>query len=342
MERVECIVVGGGLAGLSAAYGLADAGLEVMVLERGDYPGGKNVTGGRLYVQPLEGIYPELWGEAPFERPVARELISLVGDGDEATIEVASERFVERPHSYTVIRAKLDKWLGERVSEKGAMVLPKMKVDSLLCETSEDGPRRVVGIRAGSDEIAADVVVVAEGVLGLLASGAGLRRGPEPRHLAVGYKETLELPPHVIEDRWRLNPGEGAAHLFVGTVTCGIPGGGFIYTNRESISLGLVVGMAHLRAPGSTTRASELLTQFKELPHVRPLVAGGNLVEYSAHAISAGSRVCAGWRCRGPLSECAIHGSGNGLCDCERVSRRASRDRGQACTRFHGDWARLL
>ena len=48
METVECIVVGGGLAGLSAAYGLASAGVEVMVLERGDYSGAKNVTGGRL------------------------------------------------------------------------------------------------------------------------------------------------------------------------------------------------------------------------------------------------------------------------------------------------------
>ncbi|HOT24618.1 MAG TPA: FAD-dependent oxidoreductase, partial [Thermoleophilia bacterium] len=45
MEKVECIVVGGGLAGLSAAYGLAGAGAEVMVLERGDYSGAKNVTG---------------------------------------------------------------------------------------------------------------------------------------------------------------------------------------------------------------------------------------------------------------------------------------------------------
>ena len=287
MDKVECIVVGGGLAGLATAYGLADAGLEVMVLERGDYSGAKNVTGGRLYVQPLQGIYPELWSEAPFERPVARELISLVGDGDSTTIEVASNRFVERPHSYTVIRAKLDQWLAQRVSEKGAMVLPKMKVDSLLCEPSEDRPR-VTGIRAGDDEIAADVVVVAEGVLGLLASGAGLRPKPEPGHLAVGYKETLELPPDVIEDRWRLNPGDGAAHLFVGAVTGGIPGGGFIYTNRESISLGLVVGMAHLRAPSSTTQAPELLTRFKELPQVRPMVAGGNLVEYSAHAICEG------------------------------------------------------
>ncbi|HSL95257.1 MAG TPA: FAD-dependent oxidoreductase, partial [Thermoleophilia bacterium] len=66
MEKVDVIVVGGGLAGLSAAYGLAQAGLEVMVLERGDYPGAKNVTGGRLYTSVVRDLYPELWEEAPF------------------------------------------------------------------------------------------------------------------------------------------------------------------------------------------------------------------------------------------------------------------------------------
>ena len=93
METVECIVVGGGLAGLSAAYGLAEAGLEVMVLERGDYSGAKNVTGGRLYVKPIRGFYPELWDEAPFERPVARELVTMMADGAHTTIEIASDRF---------------------------------------------------------------------------------------------------------------------------------------------------------------------------------------------------------------------------------------------------------
>ena len=111
MERVECIVVGGGLAGLSAAYGLACAGHEVMLLERGDYCGAKNVTGGRLYLRPLQGIYPELWAEAPFERPVARELLTMIGDRAQTTMEIAADRFLrDVPQSYTVLRSKLDQW----------------------------------------------------------------------------------------------------------------------------------------------------------------------------------------------------------------------------------------
>ncbi len=290
MEKVECIVVGGGLAGLSAAYGLADAGVEVMVLERGDYSGAKNVTGGRLYASPIRDFYPELWQEAPFERAVARELVTMLGDGAQTTIEVASDRFTEgQPQSYTVLRARLDQWLAEKVGEKGAMVVPNMKVDALL---REEG--RIVGIRAGEDEIGADVVIVAEGVLRLLSSEAGLAAEPVDRDHALGFKEVIELPSGVIEDRWHLNPGEGAAQLFLGNVTQGMLGGGFLYTNKESISLGVVVGMKAMReravkaGPDAQIESNELLDRFKALPQIKPLVAGGTVAEYSAHAIPEG------------------------------------------------------
>jgi electron transfer flavoprotein-quinone oxidoreductase len=289
VERVECIVVGGGLAGLSAAYGLADAGRDVMLLERGDYSGAKNVTGGRLYLSPLRAIYPELWAEAPFERPVARELLSMVGDRAETTIAVRSHRFMEDvPQSYTVIRAKLDRWFAERAADKGAMVLPNMKVDGLLTRAGADGPARVVGIRAGDDEIGADVVIIAEGVLGLVSSSAGLRKRLGPAHHALGYKEVIELPAQVIEDRWQLNPGEGAAQLFIGSLTRDMMGGGFIYTNRESISLGLVIGMEQLRSRRDDLESWQLLDEFKQLPSIRAQVAGGTVTEYSAHTIGEG------------------------------------------------------
>ncbi len=284
METVECIVVGGGLAGLSAAYGLAAAGVEVMVLERGDYSGAKNVTGGRLYLEPIRGLYPELWDEAPFERPVARELVTMMGDRAQTTVEIAAERFTAgKPQSYTVLRAKLDQWLAEKVTEKGAMVVPNMKVDELL---RKDG--RIIGIRAGEDEIGAQVVVVAEGVLRLLASEAGLAEEPRPAHHALGFKEVIELPAGVIEDRWHLNPGEGAAQLFMGACTRGMMGGAFLYTNKESISLGLVVGMKAMMERREKIEADTLLEGFKDLPQIRPLVAGGTVAEYSAHSIPEG------------------------------------------------------
>ena len=284
MEKVECIIVGGGLAGLAAAYGLASEGVEVMLLERGNYAGSKNVTGGRLYTSVLQDVYPELWEEAPFERPVTRELVTLMAEGRQATFEIAADSFtVPKPQSHTVIRAKLDRWLADKVTEKGGMVVTNMLADALITEGG-----RVIGIRAGDDEIGADVTIVAEGVLGLLSEAAGLRDRPAAASHALGYKEVIELPAAVIEDRWHLNPGEGAAQLFMGSVTRGMMGGGFLYTNKESIALGIVVGMDWMRHRPDELESWQLLDELKELPQIRPLVAGGTVAEYSTHAIAEG------------------------------------------------------
>ena len=284
MEKVECIVVGGGLAGLAAAYGLARDGVEVMVLERGNYSGSKNVTGGRLYVRALRHVFPELWDDAPFERPVAHELITLLGDGAATTVELASQRLAgPSPQSYTVQRARFDQWFADKATAAGAMVVSGMKADELLL----DGDR-VIGVRAGGDEVGADVTIVAEGVLGLLASGAGLREQPRPADHAVGFKEIIELPASVIEDRWRLNEGEGAAQLFMGEVSRGMTGGGFLYTNRDSIALGVVVAMDQLRTRTDGLESWQLLDAFKETAQIKPLVRGGTLAEYSAHAVFEG------------------------------------------------------
>ncbi|HMK91544.1 MAG TPA: FAD-dependent oxidoreductase, partial [Thermoleophilia bacterium] len=130
--------------------------------------------------------------------------------------------------------------------------------------------------------------IVAEGVLGLTAGGAGLREQPRAADHALGYKEVIELPPGVIEDRWNLNEGEGAAQLFMGDVTRGMTGGGFLYTNKDSIALGVVVAMHQLRERGDELESWQLLDEFKEVAQVKPLVRGGTVAEYSAHAVFEG------------------------------------------------------
>ena len=217
MEKVECIVVGGGLAGLAAAYGLARGGVEVMVLERGNYSGAKNVTGGRLYVRPLRAHLPRAVGRGAVRAPGrpraghdARRRRRHHGRA-----RLRAPRRAAQPQTYTVQRARLDQWLADKATEAGAMVVTDMKADELL----RDGDR-VIGVRAGDDEVGAEVTIVAEGVLRLARRrGAGWRESPSRADHAVGFKEVIELPAGVIEDRWRLNEGEGAAQLFMGEVT---------------------------------------------------------------------------------------------------------------------------
>lgn len=78
-EKFDAIVVGCGPAGSATAYRMAKAGLKVIMIERGEYPGAKNVMGGVLYRHPLDEILPEFIDEAPIERPLVEQNYWILG-----------------------------------------------------------------------------------------------------------------------------------------------------------------------------------------------------------------------------------------------------------------------
>ena len=284
MEKIDVVIVGAGLAGLSCAYALADSDLTVLVIERGDFPGSKNVTGGRIYLEPVRKALPDLWDEAPLERHVGREVLTLLGGNNSTSLCQYSEKRTQPPYpSYTILRAKFDRWLAEKVGERGVFVIPQKRVDDLLMDGA-----RVTGVKAGDEEIPAEVVVAADGVLSFLAERAGLRKPFKPADFAVGCKEIIHLDKEKIEDRFNLGPNEGAAQLFVGSITKGMMGGGFLYTNQDTLSLGMVVGLGSLNQKEPRQEVHQLLDAFKARPEIQRLIGGGEMVEYSAHLIPEG------------------------------------------------------
>lgn len=284
MEKVDVIIVGGGLSGLSCAYELADSGMTVLVLERGDFSGSKNVTGGRLYIRPILNYLPNIWKGAPLERHIIKERLTFMGKENSTMLELYSNRFNEAPYpSYTILRAKFDRWFSDLVSEKGVFVIPQKRVDDLLMQNG-----KVIGVKTGEEEIGADCVVAADGILSFLAEKAGLRNQLHPKHYALGFKEVIRLDSKTIDERFGLGEGEGAAQLFVGCLTKGKMGGGFLYTNQESLSLGLVLGIESLNRAETREEVYKLLDEFKERPEIRNLIKGGEVVEYSAHLLTEG------------------------------------------------------
>jgi electron transfer flavoprotein-quinone oxidoreductase len=278
-DALDLIVVGAGPAGLSCAWEAASAGLQVAVLERGDVAGAKNLSGGRVYLEPLRSLCGELLDGAPLERSVISESIVLAGRNDSASFRLDGAAG-DLPSSATVLRARLDAFLADRVSEKGAMVLPQQRVDMLVREGD-----RVVGAKVGGEDLRASLVVLADGALSFLAEEAGLRRGRPHGQYAVGVKELIALDASAIEQRFNVGPGLGASRLYAGAVTAGVPGGGFLYTNAETVSLGLVFQLPGVRDWRGDEHLWELLERFKERADVAPLIAGGRTVEYGAHLV---------------------------------------------------------
>jgi len=281
-EQFDAIIVGAGLAGLAAAYTLADAELEVLVLERGDYPGAKNVSGGRIYLNPIREMFPDLWKKAPLERYIVHEEVCLMAKERSITLRYDGLENNEPYQSYSILRGKFDKWLAKQAERKGAILVSKSRVDELIMENGQ-----VRGVRAGGEELQANVVIACDGVLSLVAQKAGLRPPSSSKNFAVGFKEVIEIDRGVLEDRFNLEGNEGAARLFMGDVTAGKFGGGFLYTNQNSLSLGIVVG---IDAPSESPeiKAPELLDKFKQRPEIAKLIKGGASVEYSAHVIPEG------------------------------------------------------
>ncbi len=151
-EQFEVIVVGAGLAGLAAAYTLAKAGKEVLVIERGTVAGSKNVSGGRLYSYALELIEPGLTAQARLERAITHEQLMLLEDNRSVTLEYTDPSFNgEIPQSYTVLRAVFDEWFAEQVEAQGVFIAAGVHVDGLI---EEEG--KIVGVIAGEDEMRAE------------------------------------------------------------------------------------------------------------------------------------------------------------------------------------------
>jgi electron transfer flavoprotein-quinone oxidoreductase len=282
LSDFDAIIVGGGLAGLTTAYVLAKEGAEALLIERGNFCGAKNMTGGRIYSHSLEKLIPAFAREAPVERRITREKISLLTGDSSVTVDYFSPALgLSGRDSYTVLRSAFDQWLAGKAEAAGAQIVTGIRVDDILWR---DG--KVIGVIAGGEAMEADVTVLADGVNSLLAQKSGLRAELPPHQAAVGVKELLELPASVIADRFQCRNREGTAWLFAGQLSGGKTGGGFIYTNKESVSLGVVCTLSAL-VTGSAT-LPQLLENFKRHPAVAPLVEGGKLIEYSGHLVPEG------------------------------------------------------
>jgi len=298
----DAVVVGAGPAGTSAALGLARKGARVALLERGEYPGSKNMFGGMMAYTPVpEFLVPGFWELAPWERAVTKRVLSVMSAGSSTSLTFQAASGSEKPSvgggstsdrtltGFTLFRPLFDRWYAEQAMAQGVTLLTGCRADAVVKERGEVRGVRVNGGEGSGDLIEAPLVVAADGSLSLLAKGAGLHDGFTAEHLALGVRALYLLSEEEINDRFGVSGRDGATREFLGC-TEGVRGGGFLYTQTDAVSVGLVLHLESLKEKGIPPY--ELLERIIATAPVAPLLRGAKLVEYSAHLLpEAGLRM---------------------------------------------------
>lgn len=279
----DVIVVGAGIAGSVTAYQLATAGHSVALIERGVTPGSKNMSGGLLYSDVFRHIYGEHWDNAPTERTVNHHRLVALTEDASVSLDYRDDRLSSTSAAVSVLRGPFDAWLAEQAEIAGATMLTGIHVDEVLT-AGQGAARRVIGVRADQDEVRCHVVVAADGVHSFLAQNVGLHSAPQPRHLGLGLKTVIGLPSATINERFGLTDTTGAAWSLIGDATQGLPGGGFLYTNQDSVSVGLVLHLDALAESAHTP--TDLLDRLLHHAVLAPYVRGGTVLEYGSHLVS--------------------------------------------------------
>jgi len=274
MEKYDVAIIGGGSAGLAALKELSRLGLQAVVLEAGKPIGSKSVTGGILYsktypdakVYNVEDVYGESFlSEAPLERKITGYYLNAVSGNKAYTVDLTDGHNYHTNFAYSVLMAKMNRWFAEQAEEEAAKVgggiVSGVHVRNIVWQNG----KTIVEIDE-LEPIEVKAVIAADGVNSETALITGARQKFEPESLYQGVKSVVRLPEDIIDERYELKDDEGIAHLFAGDISRGHNGGGFLYTNKDTLSVGVVYHLDSLIK--SPIEPYALLDSFLRIPLV--------------------------------------------------------------------------
>jgi len=250
LEKYDVVIVGGGSSGLAALKQLSNRGKQAILLESGSKVGSKSVSGGILYskkpkkgkVNNVEDVYENFLSDAPVERKITKYILHSTSKDKVFSMDLTSAHEYEANYGYSVLMNKLNKWFADQANESaqkyGGGIIPGVHVRDIKW----DGDKTII-YTDELEEIEASAVIAADGVNSEIAQITGARSKFSPSELYQGVKVVVKLPEDIINERFGISSEEGAAHLFAGDVTLNHIGGGFVYTNQNTLSVG---GVYHL------------------------------------------------------------------------------------------------
>lgn len=281
--KFDVIVVGAGPSGVSAAITLTKANKKVLLIERGDYAGSKNMYGGIMYAHALNEIFPNFLNEAPIERITKKHNYFMMTEKEAVGVSYSDKLSKDEENiCFTALRGKFDKWCVEEAQKAGVIYAPRTLVKNAIVKNNF-----VIGVKTEIEEIYASIIIIADGANSLLAKEIGLRKDIEPKDVALAVKEVYKLDKNTINERFNLlNDKDGAMIECLGYPFNEILGLSFVYTNSDSVSVGVGITLDELSK--NSLRPYDYLDQFKNHPIIAPLIKGGEMIEYSAHLIPEG------------------------------------------------------
>jgi geranylgeranyl reductase family protein len=205
-RQADVIVVGAGPAGASAAFHLAEAGVDVLLLEKSSFPRDKICGDGLTPRAVRQLIAMGLDLEAPgWQR---NKGLRIVGAGHRIELPWP-DLATFPPYGLVRTRADLDEILarhaekaGARLQERTAVTGPVVdertgRVVGVTARPVDDRGRRIAG--ADTETYTAPVVIAADGVSARIAIALGLERR-ENRPMGVAVRAYYETPRH--DDEW--------------------------------------------------------------------------------------------------------------------------------------------
>ncbi len=188
----------------------------------------------------MEDVFgQEFLTQAPLERLITKYMLHATSDDKVFSMDLTPAHNYQANFAYSVLLTKLISWFakqaGQNAERQGGGIVSGVHVrgvtwngDKTIVETNELEPFEV------------KAVIAADGVNSELAELSGARPKFTPEELYQGVKVVVKLPEEILEKRFDIKHNEGAAHLFAGDVTLDHIGGGFLYTNWDTLSLGAV------------------------------------------------------------------------------------------------------
>lgn len=285
-RKYDVIVAGAGPAGLTAAYFLARDGLDVLVIERGPFPGAKNCGGASLMAEHTHKLFPNFWEECECERVITDQSYWLMTEDSILSSRFQSTRLTAAPYNrFSVKRNKLYRWLANKATQAGAQVLYSHTVTEVMFNDSA----QAIGVTTQTSDnniFLADIIILADGANSLLAERSGLAAKVTSDNMSLYVKETIALPSAVIEERFNLLPGEGTIIGLIGYPTAGFNGTASIHTFKDSININAGMAVASFAQAGFNP--NDLLERIKKHPYINRLLTGGKTIEYGGALIPEG------------------------------------------------------